>query len=382
MTVKPKILFLYPALAIDTDFLIKTYELLSDRYDVTVVTPERCGFPNLGIAEKTLDVAARQKAAPHVRIVALPLLHPTQRYLRTIYSPRRLARVFREVRPDIVHVCSEVFSPTLSQAIATLRYLGIPAKVVNFSFENLDWYRFPFSVVGKWNLARLDAVFAVNHEATGEIKKFGTPKQVFGSGFACDLELFPYRPRTLSDEKITIGFIGRHVSEKGLDLVIEAARRLANPRISLLVAGDGPERTALESLAHDAGVTAEFVGRVPAERLSEEFFGRIDLLVVPSKSVPTWKEQFGRVIVEGMAAGVPVIGSSSGAIPEVIGEYGEIFRESDAEDLAEKIRVLLSDPERCARYSREAQKYARENHSLEAYAEKLDATYRAMRARA
>lgn len=120
------------------------------------------------------------------------------------------------------------------------------------------------------------------------------------------------------------------------------------------------------------------MGRIPAERLSAEFFGRIDVLVVPSRSIPTWREQFGRVIVEGMAAGVPVIGSDSGAIPEVIDAYGEIFREGDADDLAAKIRALLAEPERYARYSREAERYARENHSLPAYAEKLDRTYSAL----
>ncbi|HRI35781.1 MAG TPA: glycosyltransferase [bacterium] len=214
MTAKPKILFLYPALAVDTDFLLKTFELLSDRYNITVVTPERVGFPNLGIAEKTVSAAERQAAAPNVRIVTLPLLHPTHRYARTLYRPIALARVLREIRPDVVHACSEVFSPTLTQAIATLRFLRIPSRIVNFSFENLDWYRFPFSWVGRWNLARIDAVFAVNREAVDEARKFGEPKQVFGSGFACDLALFPFREHLPPTGNVRIGFIGRMVDEK------------------------------------------------------------------------------------------------------------------------------------------------------------------------
>lgn len=214
MAARPKVAFIYPALAIDTDFLIKSYDLLADRYDVTVITPERCGFPNFGIPERTLDVPARQAAAPHIRITGLPLLHPTQRYLRTLYAPYRLARTLLAARPDIVHVGSEVFSPTVSQTIITLRLLGIRARIVNFSCENVDWHRFPFSVIGRWNLARLDGVFAVNRDAAEEIKKFGTPRKVFGSGFACDLELFPYRERALPAGDIRIGFIGRHVPEK------------------------------------------------------------------------------------------------------------------------------------------------------------------------
>lgn len=160
--------------------------------------------------------------------------------------------------------------------------------------------------------------------------------------------------------------------------MIAALKLSGDPRLSLIVAGDGPERAAHEAMARDAGIRAEFVGRIPAERLSEEFFGRIDLLVVPSKSTPAWKEQFGRVIAESMASGVPVIGSDSGAIPEVIDTYGEIFHEGDSEDLAAKISTLVSDPGRYARYSRDAERYARQNHSLEAYAEKLDRMYRAL----
>jgi len=70
------------------------------------------------------------------------------------------------------------------------------------------------------------------------------------------------------------------------------------------------------------------------------------VLVVPSRTRPNWKEQFGRVIVEAMACGVPVIGSSSGAIPDVIGDAGLIVPEGDRAALAGALRGLMSDPDR------------------------------------
>ena len=69
----------------------------------------------------------------------------------------------------------------------------------------------------------------------------------------------------------------------------------------------------------------------------------MDVLVLPSRSMPYWKEQFGRVLVEAMACGVPVIGSDSGAIPAVIGDAGLVFPEGDDRALADRILQLATD---------------------------------------
>ena len=74
------------------------------------------------------------------------------------------------------------------------------------------------------------------------------------------------------------------------------------------------------------------------------FFASIDVLAVPSRTTPTWKEQFGRVLVEAMACQTPVIGSDSGEIPHVIGDAGLIFAEGDAQALASHLLRLASDP--------------------------------------
>ncbi len=73
-------------------------------------------------------------------------------------------------------------------------------------------------------------------------------------------------------------------------------------------------------------------------------YRQIDAFVLPSLTRPNWKEQFGRVLVEAMACGVPVIGSDSGAIPDVIGDAGLIFPEGDAGALAAHLRTVQTDP--------------------------------------
>jgi len=72
---------------------------------------------------------------------------------------------------------------------------------------------------------------------------------------------------------------------------------------------------------------------------------------LPSLTRPNWKEQFGRVLIEAMACGVPVIGSDSGEIPNVIGDAGLIFPEGDIVALRDSIARMLADPERRARYA-------------------------------
>jgi glycosyltransferase involved in cell wall biosynthesis len=73
--------------------------------------------------------------------------------------------------------------------------------------------------------------------------------------------------------------------------------------------------------------------------------GGFDVLVLPSRSTPSWVEQFGRVLVEAMACGVPVIGSSSGEIPHVIGDAGLVFPEGDVEALRGQLAMLAASPE-------------------------------------
>jgi glycosyltransferase involved in cell wall biosynthesis len=70
----------------------------------------------------------------------------------------------------------------------------------------------------------------------------------------------------------------------------------------------------------------------------------LDVLVLPARTRPNWKEQFGRMLIEGMACGVPVVGSRSGAIPEVIGQAGLTFAEGDVEALRACLASLIAHP--------------------------------------
>jgi len=185
--------------------------------------------------------------------------------------------------------------------------------------------------------------------------------------FGVDTEIF--RPRTTDDRRqtstgqtpssvvgrrssVVIGYAGALIPEKGVDLLVRACAGLPDAGWRLAIVGDGPERAQLGALAGTLGIgdRVDFFGQRASTQMPD-VYPAFDVLVLPSLSRPNWKEQFGRVLIEAMACGVPVIGSDSGEIPNVIGDAGLIFPEGDMVALRDSIAHLLADPEQRARYA-------------------------------
>jgi glycosyltransferase involved in cell wall biosynthesis len=139
----------------------------------------------------------------------------------------------------------------------------------------------------------------------------------------------------------TLGFAGRLTTAKALDVAFQALARV--PDVSLAVAGDGPDRAALERRAHGLGLNGRvaFLGAQPRERVLE-LFRAADASLLSS----SW-ENFPHTVVEALAAGTPVIATAVGGIPEVVrdGENGLLVPAGDPGALAEAIRRYFADPE-------------------------------------
>lgn len=139
---------------------------------------------------------------------------------------------------------------------------------------------------------------------------------------------------------IRLGYLGRISSDKGIDVLLKACDILEAKGFPfhLTVGGNGP---LVENLKVKKYVS--YLGLIPHNE-AHEFYNKIDCFILPSQSTPHWIEQFGRVIVESFAAGKPVIGSSSGSIPEVLEKinWPWIFNESSPEELAGMIMKLDS----------------------------------------
>ncbi len=194
-------------------------------------------------------------------------------------------------------------------------------------------------------LASSDAVVCANSEAAALLRsyKFARPTPVIPA-IGVDTTLFKPAENASENQLFTIGYVGRLDPAKGLNDLVDACAMLSNIDFQLRVIGDGPYRAGLSEYAEKMGIVhrLRLISPLQPEALRAEYL-QLSVLVLPSRTTTTWKEQFGRVLTEAMACGVPVIGSDSGAIPEVVGTAGLIFPEGDAQALATQLRQLSND---------------------------------------
>ena len=254
-----------------------------------------------------------------------------------------LGRETRALQPAIVHIDEEPYNLATWQALHHARRVG--AKSLFFSWQNiLRAYPPPFSWGEGWAVRQADYALAGTDGAANVLRKKGYSGRLATiPQFGTSPELF--KPALNRPERpFTIGFVGRLVPEKGLHILLRAAANLHGDwRLRLVGGGSG--RAELQALASSLGIVedVDFLGQLPSTDLPAEYH-RLDALVLPSLTRPNWKEQFGRVLVEAMASGLPVIGSDSGAIPGVIGDAGLIVPEGDVAALSQALVDLRDQP--------------------------------------
>jgi glycosyltransferase involved in cell wall biosynthesis len=289
--------------------------------------------------------------------IPLPLRNP--RECNEGFRTEPLRRVMGEVRPDVLHVLHEPTSGYLFQIAYERLRTCISARTLFYGFDNVP-IRFrriysPLKWQSMWSLLAGGA--AANTESLEHTRGAGFPEgkpleRIFW-GIPTDI----FRPihgvhvrQELGlDCPQIAGFVGRLVPEKGPDIFLEALSLLP-ATIHGVVIGTGPMREELASLAQQISLSGRihFVDATGHDALAK-FLNCMDVLAVPSLTSAAWKEQFGRVIAEAMACGVPVVGSDSGAIPEVLSSAGLVVPERDPKALAESMRIAIYDaPKRAA----------------------------------
>jgi glycosyltransferase involved in cell wall biosynthesis len=255
-----------------------------------------------------------------------------------------LRETMQSVMPDIVHIDEEPYNLAAWQAMFHARRLK--AKTLFFSWQNLRRdYPPPFRWGERWVLRHVDYAL-MGTDSAGEVwrAKGYTGAMTTLPQFGTDTDLFqPLEEIPERRDRFTIGYIGRLVEEKGVQVLLRAAAQLSGDW-QLHILGSGPHQAALTTLASQLGIAerVHFDGQRPSAEIPP-YYHQLDVLALPSLTRPNWKEQFGRVLVEAMASGIPVIGSDSGAIPGVIGEAGMIVPEGDATALSESLAALQQD---------------------------------------
>ncbi|MGQ9829504.1 MAG: glycosyltransferase family 4 protein [Roseiflexus sp.] len=309
--------------------------------ELIVAVPPAWYEPRVGI------IRLERRFTTGYRLVTLPIAFNGRHHLHFYPTFERLVR---RVRPDILHVDEESFN--LATFLALRAGVRHGARCCFYNYANIDrFYPPPFNLFERYAFRHVAHAFACSAEAAAIIRRHGYagPLTILPQ-FGVDPGLYaPIRRdrRARDTHHFVVGYIGRLVPEKGvLDLVEAVARLPASIRLRLI--GDGALRPVIEARIAALGIAArvEQHPAIPSTRVPDEL-RRLNALVLPSRTTRTWKEQFGRILVEAMSCAVPVVGSSSAAIPDVIGDGGIVYPEGDIAALADALRRLADNPALC-----------------------------------
>ncbi len=281
----------------------------------------------------------------------------------------RVARAFRTGREDPYFfapgtfgnlnnfdlLCVEQGTTAAVYAQALLARRGPKPRTCFFTWINWEGrLRWPWTAIERFNLARSDGAIGGNRDTVDLLRKHGfrgkiavIPQLGVNPDFYSAAPADALRAR-LGLESLVLGYVGRLVPEKGIMDLVEAAATFQGPA-SLLLVGDGPLADPARARAAALGLRLVHVPAVPHDAVRDHLRA-MDLLILPSRDTPFWREQFGHILIEAMACEVPVVGSSAGAIPEVLGDAGLLFPQGDRDALRECLATLItSASERKAR---------------------------------
>lgn len=262
-----------------------------------------------------------------------------------VFRPDQATAALRRFRPDVLHVEAEVFSLVAFELVALGRAFGAARTL--FCWENVQRDLGPRRVNARVVTASLAHLFAGSGETAEVVRRWGYRGEVtvvpqLGTEVRPDLQ-----PRRPPEREPVIGYVGRLVSWKGVDLLLHALANLRDRGLHVrgVIVGTGPEEGRLRRLATMLGLAHHVTwhGWIGQDDVPE-VLADVDVLVLPSRSIPRWREQFGHVLIEAMAEGMPVVGSSCGAIPDVIGRPDLVFPEGDWHALADLLFRVSTDP--------------------------------------
>lgn len=279
-------------------------------------------------------------------------------------------KLISALKPDIVFIEEECFSVPAGQWSRAAQNAGIPFGLQ--AAENLDRRFFWLPRLIRTAVLRHASFVAARSPAAAALaERWGAtgrvgvvPHAVPALPVAEDVQ---HEPRNV----FTIGFAGRLVPEKGLWDLVESVRRLEGP-VRLLFVGDGPMRQELSEVTLPNGIVEVMPG-MKHEQMADAY-SMMDVLVLPSRTTSRWAEQFGRVLVEALSCGVPIVGSESGEIPWVIHKTGggRLFVEGDTEMLTSVLEQLQADPDLRRSLALKGARAVAEQFSPEATARQLD----------
>ncbi len=301
-----------------------------------------------------------------------------------------LIRAFRHSRPQVILMLEEGFSFFAVQIMLVRWLLACRVPIIFYnnhiaSFKTFAYRLGPlYSLLSRLMIPRMTAAFCINSKAVAALQELGFQgpivEQFYGVNDTLFVEINKQEARKklgLSNEEnnseVIFLFAGRLVELKGVQDLIEAFSRLQHQRpnqaVRLLIVGRGEYEPTLRQQAESLQLSGvAFRDVVPQEEMPY-YIAAADAMVLPSRA--EIDEQFGRVNVEAMLAGTPIIASNSGGIPEVIGDAGYIFQAGDVDDLLEKMLNFLDDQNTRQEQCQQGKLRAKHRFSMDTFADAI-----------
>jgi glycosyltransferase involved in cell wall biosynthesis len=328
--------------------LVNEMARISDgKWEVHVVTPSKLNndFRHFEYRAESTDICS---------ISSVPVYF--DRPIHIMSYDWRIADILKS-NWDIIHCWEEPYIV----AGAQIAYLTPKtAKLVYYTPQNIEKkYQMPFSIFEDMALKKMSGLIGVGQTATQtwieKLKKKQIAKPVVTIPHGVDLDLF--KPNDRARQNILtkcnwedngipiIGYLGRLTEEKGIVLMMEVLERLSNSGMNwrCLVIGKGPMEKQLKQWAESYVDRVRILNDVGHEAVPN-YLNIMDVLIAPSQTRPNWCEQLGRMLIEAMACGVPVIASDSGEIPYVVGDAGIIVGENDLDGWVTAIQNSIDSP--------------------------------------
>ncbi len=311
---------------------------------------------------REFDIQGAEPAADIHYVFLDPVrLHP--RDCRMWWWYRRMRGFLRNARPDVIHVQSEPWGLLVIQSLVMGKTSSFTTRIAVHGADNIYHHGRKMEQMIRRRilhcvLPRLDGFASWNEAGIALASDSGLPASlpvaVVPAVVPSPARFTPpsederrnLRERFgLPKEGVIAAFIGRLMVEKGCLDLLEALKGLRGDAPFLAVWGKGPLEQAIAERLQSGEVRGKYGGPLDLLEIPDAM-RCCEMLLIPSRTVEYWAEQFGRVAVEAMLTGCAVIAYRSGALPEVIGDGGVLVEEGDIEGLATEIALTAKDAAR------------------------------------
>ncbi|MDJ0601309.1 MAG: hormogonium polysaccharide biosynthesis glycosyltransferase HpsO [Crocosphaera sp.] len=360
----------------------KTLAQFNPNIEVTIVVPKK--WKPGGVQNKMIE--SKPRIEDNFKVIPISNFSQNNQGLLTFGTD--VIQLLNEFKPQIIQVEQGVKSFAYAQLITLNKWLNLKAKNLFFTWWNLPYQsKLPVSYLEKYNLSNTDGLIAGNQDAADILRDHGYNKAVeVMPQLGVDEVLFsPQKQPELAqklgikEDNFVIGFVGRFVEEKGILTLLKSLESLPKRNWKLLLLGRGELKEKILQQVKNIEIEDKLimVESVAHDQVSQ-YINLMNVLVLPSETTYQfktltavgWKEQFGHVLIEAMACKVPVIGSNSGEIPNVIKDAGLIFPEGDASELNNCLSQLMLNPTLTHELAEKGYQRVLENYTNKALAEK------------